>query len=405
MRKGVIALFTFIVLITLSLIAGSFLYTVSIQTKNTGYQAAYAQAFWIAEGGLEAAAQRLFSDSDFRDNPETINGNFGGGNYTISVVKDGNSYQVTSTATKGTIHRRLEQIVEVTASSLSPFISAMIGGGSGGGSTLAVSMSGQSYTDSYDSSIGRYNVNGNKGSNGDILTNADISVSGQAEINGDAATGADGTFDTQSAVTGTISHDFSGELVDVVVPSSLTSLSSGGSLSISGQNTRSIASGDYKYSRISVSGQSVLTITGPANIYVTGSISTSGQAKIAISSASTGPVNFYVDGSVSVTGQGIDNATYNPADLFLFGTSSGNISLSGQAGFYGGVYAPNAKLSISGQAQLYGSFIGDTISMSGQAAMHYDEALAEVSLPFQSGGTQTVTVTRKQWNEIPMTGS
>jgi hypothetical protein len=57
----------------------------------------------------------------------------------------------------------------------------------------ALSLSGQAYTDSYDSSLGVYGGS-NVGAEGDVGTNADITASGQAYINGDISTGPTGTF-------------------------------------------------------------------------------------------------------------------------------------------------------------------------------------------------------------------
>jgi len=281
---------------------------------------------------------------------------------------------------------KAKRVVDVYAKNTNLFGQyAAFSGGSGGGSTIAVSLSGQSYTDSYDAGVGRYNVNGNIGQNGDIGTNADIGTSGQAHIDGDATTGPSGTFNNDAVVSGDIAHNSNVTLPAVVVPASLTSLPSSGSISVTGQGTQTVPSGNYKYSSISTSGQAVLTITGPANIYLTGSssLTSSGQSKIAISPSSTGPVVIYAAGDISVTGQGFLNNTYLPANLQIYGSnsSSQNISLSGQSDFYGTIYAPKGNLSLSGQAGDFGSFIGDMLTMSGQAAIHHDESLAGLTLP------------------------
>jgi hypothetical protein len=88
-------------------------------------------------------------------------------------------------------------------------------------------------------------------------------------------------------------------------------------------------------------------------------------------------------GDISVSGQGFLNNTYLPANLQIYGSnsSSQNISLSGQSDFYGTIYAPKGNLSLSGQAGDFGSFIGDMLTMSGQAAIHHDESLAGLTLP------------------------
>lgn len=243
----------------------------------------------------------------------------------------------------------------------------------------AISMSGQCKTDSYNSTLGAYNQGGNKGQEGDVGTNGDIALSGQVYIGGDASTGPSGTFNKQSAVAGNITHDNNVSLPAITAPSELSSLPSSGSISLAGQSSQTLNPGNYKYSRINLSGQSKLTIIGPANIYLTNSssIDVSGQAEIIISAFSAGPVNFYIDGSISLSGQGITNQTNLPKNLCIYGcgTLPQSIAISGQANLYAAVYAPSASIAISGQGDLYGAFVGNSISMSGQADMHYDEAL------------------------------
>lgn len=252
----------------------------------------------------------------------------------------------------------------------------------------SVNMSGQAFTDSYDSSVGSYGAFGNIGENGDVATNGDITLSGQAYIYGDASTGPSGVFDQDEDVEGEITHNTNLLLPSVSAPAELVSLPSSGSLSLSGTTTMTLNPGNYKYSSISLSGQSVLTIVGPANIYLTGSnsLSISGQAKMIISSASTGPVKIYADGNISISGQGVINQLNYPGSLFLYdtGSSTQNISISGQGDFYGAIYAPTANISISGQGDIYGLVAGYTTTISGQASIHYDEALVEFGKTLES---------------------
>lgn len=375
------------------------------------------QAFYLAESGIQSALFALKSNSTqanwttagwtgtYPAGPMQLAATLSGhGDYNVTIdLSVPKSPHITST---GYIPNRntsnaAKRVVDVYAQNTNLLGQyAGFAGGSGGGSTIAVSMNGQSYTDSYNASIGRYNVNGNIGQQGDVGTNADIATSGQADINGNATTGPSGTFSNQAAVSGTIAHNSNVTLPAVVVPASLTSLPSSGSISVTGQGTQALASGNYKYSSISTSGQATLTITGPANIYLTGSssISSSGQSQIAISASSAGPVIIYADGNISASGQGFLNNTYLPANLQIYGSnaSSQNITLSGQAAFYGLIYAPEGNLSISGQGGAFGSFIGDQLTMSGQAAIHHDVSLASLTMPsWMPGGWK-----QNNWKEV-----
>lgn len=229
--------------------------------------------------------------------------------------------------------------------------------------------------DSYNSSDGPYNQFGNRWNNGNVGTNGDITASGDTYIYGNASTSPLGWFNDTSYVWGTITHDNNYTLPTISVPASLVGLISSGTLN----KTETISSGDYKYSSIDLASDKILTINGPANIYLTGnpSIKMAGESQIIISPSSTGAVKIYADNDVSISGQGVINSTSLPKNFILYCSTSGNldISITGQGDFYGGIIAPTANINISGQGNLFGSFIGKTVNMSGQAFVHYDESM------------------------------
>jgi len=74
----------------------------------------------------------------------------------------------------------------------------------------------------------------------------------------------------------------------------------------------------------------------------------------------------------------------------MYGTGSGqDIKLAGQGDFYGGIYAPDADLKLTGQGSLYGSFVGNTVTISGQGGVHYDEQLGQAG----ASGSSSYSVT------------
>ncbi len=77
-----------------------------------------------------------------------------------------------------------------------------------------------------------------------------------------------------------------------------------------------------------------------------------------------------------MAGQGIVNQNAKPEKLIIYGTDACNdVNFSGQADLYGAIYAPKANFNLSGQADIYGSIIGDTVDITGQGNIHYDENL------------------------------
>jgi hypothetical protein len=59
------------------------------------------------------------------------------------------------------------------------------------------------------------------------------------------------------------------------------------------------------------------------------------------------------------------------------------MSISGNGGFSGAVYAPHYNVEMVGGGNtdsIFGSFVGNTVRMTGVQSVHYDEALADGGL-------------------------
>lgn len=117
------------------------------------------------------------------------------------------------------------------------------------------------------------------------------------------------------------------------------------------------------------------------------SISVGGSASIQIDANAS--LNIYTSADVSIAGNGVANNTTNPPENFmLWGTraaSAGslqNISIRGNGVLSAVVYAPNAAVTANGggsSGHIQGAIVGNTISITGGAAFHYDMALAELN--------------------------
>lgn len=106
-------------------------------------------------------------------------------------------------------------------------------------------------------------------------------------------------------------------------------------------------------------------------------------------------LQIYTAGDIKIAGNGVSNGATDsstgqfisgiPAALQIYGTSTSttlqSIDIKGNGTLSGVVYAPNADVAISGggsgseNTDVYGSIVGDKITVSGNTAFHYDEAL------------------------------
>ena len=267
--------------------------------------------------------------------------------------------------------------------------------------------------DAYDSTLGVWNYTLNRDDEGSV---ASISVDngaldlGNGDIWGYMATGG-GTYDIgpNGSVKGEdtpagvdedpkrISYDFKADLPDANAPTltaDYTTLSAG---SI-GDPSASWSSAPDVYvlsSSVSFSGSNHVNVVGPTVIIVDGNFSFSGQAELNI----VGPdayLELYVSGDVSLTGQGVLNDEQNPEAFQLWGTApsgtSQTIKVAGNGDFAGIVYAPNSDLEIKGNGNVSGAAVGEDITLTGNAAFHYDVNLKN----FDSDGSFGIS----RWREL-----
>jgi hypothetical protein len=279
--------------------------------------------------------------------------------------------------------------VRITATRSSPFDYGIFG-------DVSITITGNGETNSYDSSTDP--TASNLLSNGDVGTNATgdgvVSLSGNSVINGDAQVGPGGnpatdiTLNGNTAVNGdTGAADSAKDMTPMTDPGGGTPET----LSISGNNTKTISSGTYRLPSISISGNAIGEISGDVTLYLDGNTSISGNGKLKILPGAS--LTIYTSGTVSISGNGIVNQNINPKpeECVLLGTAScTNVSVSGNGDLYAAIYAPAATTSVTGNGDIYGSLIGDTVTISGNGEVLFDESLQDLSVGGISGFNVTL---------------
>jgi hypothetical protein len=257
------------------------------------------------------------------------------------------------------------------------------------------------YSDSFDSSDSLKSTSGQydpakKQANGDVATNSGLVDSlnvGNADIYGKSYTGSGGsvsmgpngsigpTFDNllradtvaKAESSGWVRHDFNVDVPDVALPSGAGSWVTLGNIN----NNATITGGDWRASGISLSGSKTVTIVGTVRLYVTGNASTSGNGSIVL--APGAKLEVYVAGSISLSGNGVINSG-RPQDNQWNGLPTcTSASISGNGRFDGTLYVPQAFLSVSGNGAISGALVASSLTFSGDANIHYDEALRSSS--------------------------
>ncbi|HTY44826.1 MAG TPA: hypothetical protein VMD52_02395 [Patescibacteria group bacterium] len=381
-KKGVALILCLVVVVILMVLSAAMLSSNITEGFVAQRFARSSQAFWLAEAGIQRA-HRTLNDNSWGTTGWNVAGldsyskteNLAIGTYSVTVNCISCSNPIaTSTGTVNGVQRQ----VMVKFATESPFQFGIFSRGQ-------LTMSGNGFTDSYDSSKGVYG-NNNKSADGGIATDGTdagiIGLSGNAKVNGDAGTGPGGTVvkTGNASVTGQEKHDVDMILPPVAIPSCLTDLSDAGAYSASGNETKTLPSGNYRYSSMSISGNGKINVTGTVKIYLTSSsaLGISGNGKLNVTG---GNLIIYTAGSMSISGNGIANNTNVPSNVIIKSTYQGvnGVSISGNGDLQGVIYAPNTNVSDTGNGSIFGAVIGKTVTISGNGNVHYDKALKNLT--------------------------
>ncbi|MCY3004089.1 MAG: hypothetical protein NTV21_20015 [Planctomycetota bacterium] len=265
--------------------------------------------------------------------------------------------------------------------------------------------------DSYDSTLGTWatqavngsgsnqyaHEDGNVGSNGNITMDQNSKVWGDAECGPSSST----TVLGNAVVTGTTSPASSPvDMPPITMPSYVSS----GNLTVNG--TLNIASGNRRYDTLNMKANSIVNITGPANIVVTNFFMRAGsQFKV---NATNGPVVLYViDDFTLAAGARMYPTNYDPSKLEINLLSDNIIDpgivvdldvvdFSSNTKIYGTIYAPDALIEVNSNLELFGSMMARDIDLDSNARVHYDENLARVKT------TGDVVWEKVAWRPLPL---
>jgi hypothetical protein len=136
--------------------------------------------------------------------------------------------------------------------------------------------------------------------------------------------------------------------------------------------------------------------TGIAYIYVSGNVT----GGITVAPGVT--LEIWFGGNLSMKSKKIVNGNNNAANLQLYGITppageTRTVSLTSSSGSPGFLYlvldCPGYDVTIAGNPDLCGAIVANTITATGGANLHYDEALSAVGGP--------VDYTRAMWVEDP----
>jgi hypothetical protein len=203
---------------------------------------------------------------------------------------------------------------------------------------------------------------------------------GQPEVGSNGSVRGADTPDNVRIDPNRISTDFNADFFVIPAPADGTVLASVPPvLGVAGTRTR------FRVAAIALSGRESLTILGDVTLVLTGTggidaLSLAGQAAIVIPDGAR--LTIFVEGNVRLTGRGLFNGNAQPGSCQIFGVNQSPggqvLEIAGNGALKCAIYAPNGEVRIVGNGDVMGAILARTVTLAGNAAFHYDEALGRL---------------------------
>jgi hypothetical protein len=405
----------------------SYLHLVSNQNLSIMRSMAWNNAISVAEAGIEEAMAHLNRNTTNRAKEGWVQVGtnvvkeraLGPSKYRVTMSKELDPPLITSEGfvlnPKNGQYLPAPRVIRVGTTNKGIFIKAMVAKGQ-------IDLNGNNIkTDSFDSDDPNHSTGGaydaaKAKDNGDVATNSSVIDSlnvWNADIHGQVSTGPGGTVKigpngavgsqawhtagNKGIQPGWANDDMNVQFPDVELPFAGSGWTPSENVTIGGvKYDYVLATGNYKLPSLSLGGNDKVLITGTAVLLVNGNLSMSGQSSISIAPGAS--LQLYVTGaSASIGGNGILNSNAKASSFGYWGLNSNtSVSISGNAGLTGTIYAPHAALTMNGGGANNYDFVGASVSnsvkMNGHCQFHYDEALGKLG---PRSGYAIVS-----WNEI-----
>lgn len=138
-----------------------------------------------------------------------------------------------------------------------------------------------------------------------------------------------------------------------------------------------LSNGTYYFSELP-SGNAKITLDttdGPIRLGVDGDITFGGNSEVEI--VGDNRVDVYYTGDFE-TGTDWTNENDRGDQLWLHGKSTSTVEVTGNADFYGVIYAPgNEEIRATGSGSIYGGLVGNVTETGGNVDIYYDEVLSD----------------------------
>jgi len=410
-EKGFVLIVGMIVMSFLLLLAVPFLYQLSFENNLTNKSYKSSAAISLAEAGVDRAIWELNygdistwdGDSSLRtmtiSSFQTFDGNVMGDIEIRVEDPDGDNPVVSSSGRVALVESRVLckcARVVLEEERYKPWINGIFG-------DEELDFSSNAYVDSYDSRDGAYG-DSNTGSEGHVGTNGThygcIDLDSNSRIYGNALSGPETNPEDVIITRG--NAEIFGALDSLSEPNDMPSvplpegLLYNGDYSLGGTELDTIDESGV-YTSFSLDSNCTVIITADVTLYITGEFSMRSNSQLEI--APGVKVTIYLGGTfIQHSNTQINNLSEDPTSLLILGTDTfnGDMDWNSNSQFWGSVYVPEADVHFNSNADFYGSISAKSFECDSNSRIHYDLALAALTLDGADGTPFKV----KSWQEV-----
>jgi putative adhesin len=393
-NEGNILFMALFLAIVIGISLGSYLALTSGQEQSVSRSQRWNGALNLAEAGIEEGlAQVNDSPQDFSANSWTKSGTTYGpqtrtlsnGKYSVLIQGDDlPTIYSTGTITAPITGTVISRTVRVTTQILPLFNVAL-------GAVGNINMNGNSMaTDSWNSHDTNLSSNGTYDSskistNGDVASVGGIVNIGQHTIDGNLYLGPTATYTSgTNQILGDLDKNFNVNFPDARLPQGAASAVP--PTNLNGTNYLNV---DNRIYTVANDNKPIMVAAGLTNVTLIVTAQTFDPTSITLLGGMTNAAVLTIydsppspGGSVTLNGNNTGGAIgATPVNFIFYGLPNlTSITLGGNSGFIGAIYAPEAVLTLNGGGNadnLRGAAIVKSATMNGHYGFHYDEALGK----------------------------
>jgi hypothetical protein len=244
----------------------------------------------------------------------------------------------------------------------------------------------------------------------DIIAGADMTFVGDADVGGDAYVGGDlmaiglgvaGTVHANADANvfgagpaGVVREDVSvnppcacgddarTDVVGIVTAAATdndnaaNAIDPNGLEAFAGDLALTVPAGRTYFDSVAAAGRVVLTVTGPAAVFVGDDVALAGALEV-ILDGDDASLDLFIAGDLAAAGALDIGSAVSPSKVRVYVGGAGDIAIAGDADLGASLFAPDARVALAGSFTFDGALVAGSIAHAGDLVVNYDSSVLD----------------------------